>query len=327
MNNVNQYEWAACIISSRENYRTIASTLKATYSACANKSAIIDIVINGNLELTNELKNKLGLQDTCDTESAKIRLWFIEESDKANALNQYLHRIWPGSGLTFFVDGYAQPWPDAFQEIDNKLVHNDFALAASAVPTDGNSAKYLRKLMISEGGIHGNLFAIKSETLLKMREIHFNLPKGIYRTDSTIAAAMGFNFDPRINSWNIKERVIVVPGASWSLPKEFKISPLNIFNKIIAFIKRKARQAQGNLENLAVKEHFSILKKKPEDLPETVNMLINNWLKNNKKYSTFYLLSHPLAVYAYVKIKSNHSGTEKMPECLAEGYIHKIQAE
>jgi hypothetical protein len=34
-----------------------------------------------------------------------VRLWSIEVSDKAHVSNQYVHHIWPGSEIAYFVDG------------------------------------------------------------------------------------------------------------------------------------------------------------------------------------------------------------------------------
>jgi hypothetical protein len=46
--------------------------------------------------------------------NGSLRIWSITVGDKAFAWNEYLHRIWPASAMTFFIDGYAEVRSDAF---------------------------------------------------------------------------------------------------------------------------------------------------------------------------------------------------------------------
>lgn len=297
MKNLDECDWAVCIFSSREDSATLISTLLTCCNACLGKRSIIDIVINGNADLVDDIKNELKAKEYVNNELLMIRLWAIEESDKANAFNQYFHKIWPNSNLVFFVDGYVQPWPDSFSSIEKELLSADKALAATGVPTSGRSAAALRREMLSDGGIHGNLFALTKSAILKIREINFNLPLGVYRTDPIIGAALAFNFDPKNNSWNIKDRILVVSKASWNLPKKNN----SIIKEVMIFCKRRIRQEKGKLENFAIKEQFTVFKNSPSDLPRNVNILISDWIDNNYKANCFFFLKYALAIYVNKK--------------------------
>jgi len=106
----------------------------------------------------------------------------------------------------------------------------------------GRSELRLRQEMIQQGGIHGNLFCLKNETVRQIIEIGFKLPLGIYRTDATLGAVLFFNLDPKNNDWD-PARILVNQFVSWSTKKRnwWRFSDLK------DQAKRMLRQAQGVL--------------------------------------------------------------------------------
>lgn len=312
-----KYDWSVCIMSSRENASTLLASLRAAYLACGNKKTLIDVVINGNLGLATDLANSLSLQPDSDSVGNTIRIWNLSQADKATAWNTYLYDIWVGADLAFFIDGYVMPWPDAMMQIEAGLANKPETLGSTGIPTMGRSAKCLREDMLQNGGIHGNLFAIKGEVCLALKESKFFLPVGIYRTDPTIGATLAFNLDPRHYSWNIKERILVNKDVSWSIPEQ-NIWSLNFCK---SFIKRRIRQAQGQLENLAVRQHFAILKKTPEELPRRVDELIDSWIKSNSHQAFWFFLWNPLSLYAFFRV---HSGVKNLKLNLSQSEQHLV---
>jgi len=101
------------------------------------------------------------------------------------------------------------------------------------------------------------------------------LALGIYRTDSTLGAVLKFNLDPAHNDWD-PTRIVVNQEASWSTRKRnwWRFSDLK--NQA----KRILRQAQGSLENRAVRQHLAIRRASPADLPETATELVMDWVAN-----------------------------------------------
>jgi hypothetical protein len=47
-------------------------------------------------------------------------------------------------------------------------------------------------------------------------------------------------------------------------------------------------QGQGRLENIAIREHFSVNKKNVSELPGSVSLLIKSWLEINGIYAYFF---------------------------------------
>lgn len=249
------------------------ATFEAVLSA-QHKPAVIDFLINGNEQLAVSVAERIA-SIPIDDGMSTVRVWFIALGDKGHAWNQYIHFIQPGGKVVFLLDGYAHPDRNAFDQLETVLSASSHALGATGVPRTGRSALRLRNEMIQKGGIHGNLVCLKAETVRQIVEIGFKLPLGIYRTDSTLGAVLKFNLDPAHNNWD-PTRILVHQEASWSTRKKnwWRLSDLK------DQAKRILRQAQGLLENRAVRQHLAIRRASPADLPRTAAELVLDWVAN-----------------------------------------------
>jgi hypothetical protein len=269
-------EWAVAIFTARESTETLWRTLRAAVQASNAKSTIIDVLVNGNLTLASAISEKVASEPPSG--DVTIRVWHLPIPDKAETWNSYLHQIWPGAKLTFFVDGYAVVNPDSLDLIETALNTSHVASCATGVPSSGPSARRIAKAMVSENGIHGNLYALPRTTVDRLRALPFRLPQGIYRTDPLMAAALKFSLDPGSHEWT-PEKVRVVPEASW---KVFGKSYFSLMD-IKAHLKRKVRQAQGDYENRAIRDHLSAKRLCPSLLPGTIKALIDDWMNAHPK--------------------------------------------
>ncbi len=290
--------WTVAIFSSRETADILAATLMAALRATLDVRTVIDVVVNGNEMLARQFGEVAMASSARSSKNCVVRVWYIQGADKAHAWNQYVHMIWPGSATAFFVDGYARVKPDAFKLIASGLEGVPAALAGSGVPTVGRHARRLQEEMIKNGGIHGNLYALRGETMRRLRTAGFRLPVSIYRTDSTLGATINFNLNPIVNAWD-PQRMFVHPHATWDFV------PLNWKNlsDIKSHCKRVLRQAQGDLENAAVRDHLAIRKRPPEALPKTNRELIGGWIASNRRQAYTMFLRRPLRLWAWQKLK------------------------
>jgi len=270
------HPWCVAIFTSREAPDVLLNSVRAALSAAAHPTCI-DVLVNGNRVLADHLCPLLVGLTPLGTSS--LRLWFLPLGDKAATFNRYVHEIWPGSALAFFVDGYVRVRPDAFSRISEALHSHPAALAASGVPNTDFINRALRQQMLREGGMHGNLYALSRDTLERMRAIGYRLPLGIYRTDPTLAAALSFNLDPSQFDWQLKERIATVEGASWDIDRQPWWFPSELRGRWL----RRARQAQGVLENRAVRHHFAQQRRSPAALPETAAELVSSWAADDPK--------------------------------------------
>lgn len=292
---------------------TLGACIRAAMLACQGRAFTIDVLVNGNRLLAEEaaefVSNLPGV-----ARSDAVRLWFVPLGDKAHTWNEYVHQIGPRNATTFFVDGYAEVRPDAFALIDEGIMNSPDALGATGVPTCGRSAKSLREEMINDGGIHGNMYALSADAMNEIQKTGFRLPLGLYRTDPLIGAVLMFRFAPSKFSWD-RSRILVHPQATWFVKQDSIWSS----GKLIGQFKRRMRQAQGRLENRAVREHLSIGRRAPETIERTINGLINQWIAAQPAQAARLFWVHPLTYLAAHKMKQEKdwSGAEAPAQLLA----------
>lgn len=295
--------WSVAIFSARESAEVLLSCIKAVLVACSETTAVVDILVNGNEQLADRI-GALDLAELTPPKGCRLRLWCFGTGDKANTWNEYVRNVWPGSATAFFVDGYVRVRPDAFTLLHQALTSGMHALAASGVPTMGGSARRLRHEMIEEGGIHGNLYALRGETVARLRRTGFQIPLGLYRTDPLLAAVLAFNLDPALNDWDWS-RIAIVPDATWEYDALDWWRPAHIWTQF----KRMVRQGQGSLENAAIKRHLAIEKRPPEQLPYSTHELIVAWMRAFPEEARAVFRRRPLSYLAARRLKAEHPGS------------------
>ena len=300
--------WAVAIFTARETPAVLEATVRAAIAACAHRQATIDVLINGNETLSTQFT---ALASTIATNNCALRVWFIAAPDKAHTWNEYIHRIWDTNSTTFFIDGYVHVKPEAFANINARLLATPEALAASGVPTCGRSAKRLREQMLRDGGLHGNLYAITVDGMNLLRNKAFRLPLGLYRNDGMLGSSLAFRLDPA-NGW--EKNTVVVAEATWDVDG---ISDLS-YRNIVGYLKRSLRQAQGVLENRAIREHMAIQRLPPQNLPVTAQEMANSWLKAQPEQARALFLRQPLCLYAarQLRLPRNWAKTQVAPVLL-----------
>jgi hypothetical protein len=265
------WPWNAAVFSSRESPAVLGRAID-TLCAAARKPMLVDVLVNGNRSLADNACGFL-MRRTGRTEGTRVRVWHLPFGDKANTWNQYAHRIWPGGEVTFFVDGYVFVEPDALLLLDGWLKKHPEALGATGVPQSGRSAAHQREILLSKGGLHGNLFALPAVTLALLRQRGFRLPLALYRTDSTLGAALAVAMEPVEWGWNGKRFLPCNPSVTWLTETQGWWR----WRDLRTHWRRKARQAQGDLENRAVAWWIMDIKAPPERMPGTAFDLIEAW--------------------------------------------------
>jgi len=264
-------KWAVAIFSSREEPALLERTLRAAITACRGHTAVLDLLVNGGNAPLAEAMAARG--DGLAGEGVLLRIWHLPAPDKAATWNRYIHGIWPGGSVSFHIDGYAQVAADALQAMQRALAAEPEAWIASAVPSKGRSARAMREALIRERGIHGNLFALRGAVVESLRVTDFRLPIGIYRTDPTLAAAIKFHLDPASNDWT-PEAIVPVPDATWSYEALSWWKP----GDLKAHFRRMVRQAQGEYESAAVRDHLAVRKQPAGTLPRDSKELVLDWV-------------------------------------------------
>jgi len=302
--------WAVAIFAARETPAALEGTVRAAIAACAGRQATIDVLINGNHALAVQFAD---VAPAIAADGCTLRVWSIAAPDKAHTWNEYVYRIWDTEGTAFFIDGYARVKPDALAAIDSRLAATPDALGATGVPSCGRSAPKLREQMLREGGIHGNLYAVTGEGMRAIRSAGFRLPLGLYRTDPMLGAALAYRLDPANNQWKMS-RIVVEGNATWDVDG---ISELT-YKNVTGYFKRRLRQAQGDLENRALREHMSIKRLPPSSLPATAREMITGWLQAQPGQARSLFIKRPTTWYAARKLRTprDWSATQSAPVLL-----------
>lgn len=298
-----QPQWAIVVFASRESLGVLIRTIKAAQIA-AQGTAGIDIVINGNSPLALALSDHLDNPEFVH-EAIHVKVWDIAMGDKANAWNQYIHRIWAGESIAFFIDGYVRLNPNSVTLLGEAIAKRADALGGTGVPNGGPPSDAL-----PENGFHGNFCCIKGSTIKQMRQQNISLPLGLYRVDSLMGALLNLDLDPINNVW-VQSRIYVHPGASWQTdPKHWwRISDIR------AQVKRILRQSRGVLENLAVRDHLTVRRQLPELMPETATKLVLDWVKRCPAQANRVLRFNPLARRALAEIKQAADKAKSVDIC------------
>lgn len=302
--------WAVAIIAAREHTDTLRSTIDAAVAASAGQNTLIDVLVNGNPGLAREMA---AWAHASYQGAAGLRIWSIAQGDKAHAWNEYVHRIWPEGSTAFFLDGYARPRPDGLARLAASLALAPDAFGATGVPTSGRSAPALREAMLRGGGFHGNMNAIPVHAMAGLRASGFRLPLGLYRTDSLIGSVLMFALDPTAYQWQ-PGRIIVDGEATWDVPGQSDLTLKNI----VAQFKRRQRQAQGDLENRAARDHLAVRCLPINHFPKTIRELVLAWIDTHPEEARRLYIKNPLRLRAALRMRApqDWSAAGHAPELL-----------
>jgi hypothetical protein len=286
------------IFCSRETPERFRTTL-ADALAAAPSGSLIEVLVNGNPELSQVAAKHVASLDFSGG-GPIVRVWNIPLGDKANAWNEYIHRIWPGAGNAYFIDGYVSLHPGAIRSMMDSLRDNQDALGGTGLPSTGRSSKKLRGLMLQIGGFHGNFCCLTGATLEQFKTRGIRLPLGLYRTDAAIGSILSFGLDPSRHRWDSRRYIaIALDTTSATAPKRWwKASDLK------ATFKRLLRQAQGRLETYAVRDHLSVRKQDPAHLSHTVHDLVLGWVERKPQEAAAKLKWDPLMKLALGKLQA-----------------------
>lgn len=315
--NTRQRPWTVVIFACRESLSQLQQTLDAAKVSAAS-CAVIHVLVNGNQALASALAQDLTqrqLSAAKDEGGPAIQVWSIPLGDKANAWNQYIHHIWAGEEIAFFIDGYVRVKANAIELLGHAVINNDHALGGSGVPTMGRTAMALRQDIITNLGFHGNFCCIKGAAIRQMRDQHIRLPMGLYRTDGLMRAILVYSLDPARHAWD-ESRIHVHPDATW------QIDPAHWWRiqDVRAFFKRHFRQVRGKLENAALKDHLTRLRRSPTELPATTHELVVEWVKRCPSEFKRLVQKQPLTKCALKSIAAVHprSDIELAPKLVWE---------
>lgn len=305
-----KFLWSVTIFTAREQPDELLATIVAVMHASDQRS-VIDVMVNGNPELALNI-SKLIAPEQFTAKSPTVRVWSTPLGGKAHAWNQYVHLVWPGTTMAFFVDGYARISQNALELLAQGMATAADAIAGTGLPTSGRTASKLRDVTLREGGFHGNFFAINESAMLELRRRHFRLPLGLYGFDTLLGGILGFGLDPAKNSWDAKKFIFVHPDVTWTIDEKKWWH----YSAVKTQAKRILNNALRKLVIGATKSHLAKQKLPVEQVPRTIEDFVLGWATKNPDEMKKIVRKSPLSLLAMRKLREpkDWSAAEVAPE-------------
>jgi glycosyltransferase involved in cell wall biosynthesis len=235
--------WAVAVFAHNEASQ-IAPCLDSLLTASQNPSTLqIFVLNNGSSDNTSEIVSAYALK------FPQVRLIEIQRADKANAWNYFVHDLAPQADCFFFVDGDVTFTPGSLDELHTALEQNKYAHIATGVPYSGRHRLAQLAVLLTHGGVLGNLYAAQAEFIAEVRQRKLRMPIGFIREDGLVGAFAMFNLAPLINQWD-KTRVVTVTTAGFLFPS---LRWWN-FADMRLYWHRRIRYSIGHFQNLLLED-------------------------------------------------------------------------
>ena len=218
--------WAVAIFAHNEE-RNIERCLDSVLAAGEGRRLECFVLANGCTDRTTDIVARYAAR------SPAVRLVQIDVGDKANAWNEYVHRLAPAATVHFFVDGDCCVGAGALGELARSLAEHPFASLAAALPATGRHLAAARRAVVDGHELMGNLYAMRGDFVDRLRSTGVRLPVGLIGDDSLVGALAKWDLDAT-RPWNV-DRIVVAESASFSFES---LSPWHFRDLRIYFTRR-----------------------------------------------------------------------------------------
>ena len=199
--------WAVAIFAHNEE-RNIERCLDSVLAAGGAQRLECFVLANGCTDRTADIVARYAAR------SPAIRLVPIDVGDKANAWNEYVHRLAPAATVHFFVDGDCCVGAGALSELARSLAEHPLASLAAALPATGRHLVAARRAVVDGHELMGNLYAMRGDFIDRLRRTEVRLPVGLIGDDSLVGALAKWDLDA-MRPWNV-DRIVVAENATFS---------------------------------------------------------------------------------------------------------------
>ena len=144
----------------------------------------------------------------------------------------------------------------------------------------------------------------------------------MYRVDSIMGAFLSFGLDNVTNPWLPKKYIPIAIDATWHVDEKrwFRVKD------ILAFFKRKRRQAKGIIENAALKYHLVTLKIPLNELPRHINQIISRWYLDNEDGAKTAINESKLSFHEFDELISKNFTDDKINQVeLKRKFTNKLR--
>lgn len=168
--------------------RTIGATLSSILKNADSQLKHIAVIANGCTDHTYQIaKAVLEQQSLCSFEVVTLAL-----GDKCNAWNQYVYQYLPECAVHFFVDSDVTFTEQAFGKLFQQLQTSE-RIAVTGLPQSGRNLAQYTELATRYSCMFGNLYGLKHDFLVRLKQKHIRLPAGLSWIDSQLTKLINHN--------------------------------------------------------------------------------------------------------------------------------------
>ena len=146
----------------------------------SDTSVEVVVVVNGSTDETAAIVREFS--------DRAVRLVEYAQGGKSRSWNRFMLDEAPRADAYVFVDGDAQVLPGSVDALAECLQANPGANAAAGMPRNGRQAAAYRRLLVNEGGLFGDLYALSGSFVERMRASDLRLPEDLVGDDSLLGA-------------------------------------------------------------------------------------------------------------------------------------------
>ncbi|MFO0946235.1 MAG: glycosyltransferase family A protein [Planctomycetota bacterium] len=150
----------------------------------------IHVIANGCTDRTEAVVQKVARRDP------RVSLTVLDVKDKCNAWNHYVHELADARPVHFFMDGDVTCGEGSLAAMTQELLAHPSAHAMAGLPLSGRNRSHYETLVRTKGWLFGNLYAVRREHLVRLRELAIRLPRGLCGNDHFITRIMSSDLDP-----------------------------------------------------------------------------------------------------------------------------------
>ena len=227
---------------------------------------IFHLLVNGSSDRTAQIARAVAARHPA------LIVHEIAQGGKARTWNHFVYDLLPAATphMVVFMDGDAQIAPCSFESLEQALANTPRAHAIAGMPMNGRSHSAYQDMLRREGGLFGDLYALRGSFIDLIRAAGHRLPVDLVGDDGLVAAfaATGLSTDA---NWD-RMRLGHADAAGFYCEPVSLTSPRNLRLQY----KRMISYAVRHFQNRIITDIMGRVG--PSGLPERLSSLYAEWL-------------------------------------------------
>lgn len=224
------------------------------------------LLVNGSTDATAAIARAVA------ADHPGLRVHDFAQGGKARTWNRFVHTILadPLPPAVIFMDGDAEITPGAFDALITALRDEPRVNAVAALPRNGRRFAHYQATIRAEGGLFGDLYALRGAFLGRIRAAGLHLPLDLVGDDGLVAAWAATDLGPDAQ-WD-RARLGHADGAGFLCEPVDPLRPRGLRLQYRRMTSYAVRHFQGRIVSDIMRREG------PAGLPARLASLYADWL-------------------------------------------------